>query len=416
MNSKILNKNIKFTFVFSLIIIVISIFISIGYATVTVNMFFNTMVDLGYANNLQITSVTCTADSGMSCTGSITGVNTIGANGSGGPNGYHTYTITVQNKSSVDKQITNVSWGGATISVYQNNTPLNQRIKPGASKTFTIKLDMTGKSGYGGGWTFTFANYTITKMVDYDGASNYLGCTNINKDKIESIQFQTSLSAPSGTVQTCNVGVNSSANVKAFAKDADSDNLYEVYIGSKDGEVFAGQATHIANSLSKLTTINMTNYNTKYTTSMENMFRDTPLLKTIILGSTFDTTSVTITKHMFLRSGVSELNLTALNTNKVTNTHGMFAEMPNVITINLRGSFTMNSVTNCPYMFKDDPKLTTIYAVSSKWQIPSSATSTNMFYNVPKLKGGNGTAYSSSHTDKTYARIDTSSTPGYLTS
>jgi hypothetical protein len=38
-----------------------------------------------------------------------------------------------------------------------------------------------------------------------------------------------------------------------------------------------------------------------------------------------------------------------------------------------------------------------------------------MFYDCPKLVGGNGTAYNSSYIDKTYARIDTAEIPGYLT-
>ena len=39
-----------------------------------------------------------------------------------------------------------------------------------------------------------------------------------------------------------------------------------------------------------------------------------------------------------------------------------------------------------------------------------------MFYNCTSLVGGAGTTYNSSYTDKTYARIDSSSTPGYFTS
>ena len=121
MNSKILNKNIKFTFVFSLIIIVISIFISIGYATVSYNIWFNTMVHFDVPP-IGITSVTCTGQSGMTCSGTISAANKIGATGTCGPIGYHTYTITVKNNSTVDKQITNVTWGGASIIVYQNNS------------------------------------------------------------------------------------------------------------------------------------------------------------------------------------------------------------------------------------------------------------------------------------------------------
>ena len=38
-----------------------------------------------------------------------------------------------------------------------------------------------------------------------------------------------------------------------------------------------------------------------------------------------------------------------------------------------------------------------------------------MFNNCSLLKGGNGTTYSSSNVDSSYAVIDTASTPGYFT-
>ena len=45
----------------------------------------------------------------------------------------------------------------------------------------------------------------------------------------------------------------------------------------------------------------------------------------------------------------------------------------------------------------------------------SVASSSYMFYACSNLIGGNGTAYSDEHIDYTYARVDTLSTPGYLT-
>lgn len=38
-----------------------------------------------------------------------------------------------------------------------------------------------------------------------------------------------------------------------------------------------------------------------------------------------------------------------------------------------------------------------------------------VFDGCSKLVGGNGTVYDSTHTDATYARIDTAENPGYLT-
>jgi len=78
-------------------------------------------------------------------------------------------------------------------------------------------------------------------------------------------------------------------------------------------------------------------------------------------------------------------------------------------------SFDTSKVTDMEKMFGGMTSCTTIY-VSEKWSVKNVITSTSMFENCTKLVGGNGTTYSASYTDKTYARIDTTETPGYLTS
>ena len=50
------------------------------------------------------------------------------------------------------------------------------------------------------------------------------------------------------------------------------------------------------------------------------------------------------------------------------------------------------------------------------FQLPAGAVSTGMFNGCIRLIGGAGTAYDSSHTDGTYARIDNPpDSPGYFT-
>ena len=64
-------------------------------------------------------------------------------------------------------------------------------------------------------------------------------------------------------------------------------------------------------------------------------------------------------------------------------------------------------------------ELTTIYVTSgTDWSTSETLTdSSNMFKYCYKLKGkgGAGTKFDSNNIDKTYARIDTEATPGYLT-
>ena len=81
--------------------------------------------------------------------------------------------------------------------------------------------------------------------------------------------------------------------------------------------------------------------------------------------------------------------------------------------LDLSGWNTSN-VTNMYQMFYKCQTLKTIY-VSDLWDTSKVTSSTDMFRGCTSLVGGNGTAYSSSYTNKTYARIDKSGTSGYLT-
>lgn len=56
----------------------------------------------------------------------------------------------------------------------------------------------------------------------------------------------------------------------------------------------------------------------------------------------------------------------------------------------------------------------TIY-VGDNWNISNVISSNRMFEDATNIVGGNGTIYKSSYIDKTYARVDTASTPGYFT-
>ncbi len=84
-------------------------------------------------------------------------------------------------------------------------------------------------------------------------------------------------------------------------------------------------------------------------------------------------------------------------------------------TIDFRG-FDPSHLTDLFYTFSGCSHLTTIYA-DSTWALPSSGISgSQCFYSCStSLVGGNGTVWASNKTGYTYFRIDTASTPGYIT-
>lgn len=83
--------------------------------------------------------------------------------------------------------------------------------------------------------------------------------------------------------------------------------------------------------------------------------------------------------------------------------------------VDFRG-FDPSTLTDLTYTFSGCNRLTTIYA-DSTWTLPSSGiTGSQCFYSCStSLVGGNGTVWASNKTAYTYFRIDTASTPGYIT-
>ena len=164
---------------------------------------------------------------------------------------------------------------------------------------------------------------------------------------------------------------------------------------------------------SSLATLNVSNFNTNAVTKMSSMFAQCSNL-TLLDLSNFDTSNVTSMDGMFARcSNLTSLNISGFNTSKVTNTGKMFEICTSLVSIDV-SSFDTSAVTVMDFMFYDCTNLKSIY-VSNSFTTNKVTSSTNMFYDSLSLVGGNGTKYSSSHIDKTYARIDTASTPGYFT-
>lgn len=83
--------------------------------------------------------------------------------------------------------------------------------------------------------------------------------------------------------------------------------------------------------------------------------------------------------------------------------------------IDFRG-FDPSTLTDLTFTFSGCNKLTAIYADAS-WALPSSGlTGSQCFYSCSTSPvGGNGTVWASNKTAYTYFRIDTTSTPGYIT-
>ena len=142
---------------------------------------------------------------------------------------------------------------------------------------------------------------------------------------------------------------------------------------------------------SGLTSLNVSSFDTRNVIYMSLMFRNCTALPTLDVRN-FDTSNATKMELMFAGcSSLTALDLSSFNTSKVDNMQYMFYNCINLATINASDEFKTDKVTR----FTDG---------------------TDMFTNCTNLKGGNGTPYNSSKTDKTYAWIDgKDNKPGYFT-
>ncbi len=110
---------------------------------------------------------------------------------------------------------------------------------------------------------------------------------------------------------------------------------------------------------------------------------------------------------------VTSMDLSNLDTSNAITMAGMFYDCTELTSLNLSGWDT-SKVTDMYGMFYDCKNLKTII-VGNGWNTDKVTNSIQMFENCTSFVGGKGTTFDNTKTDKTYARIDSSSAPGYFT-
>ena len=110
---------------------------------------------------------------------------------------------------------------------------------------------------------------------------------------------------------------------------------------------------------SKLTTLDVSNFNTSKVTDMRSMFHNCSKLTTLDV-SKWDTNKVTNMGYMFLVCcSLTTLNVSNFDTSKVTDMRSMFHSCSNLTTLDV-SKWDTNNVTNMGYMFYYCSKLTTL--------------------------------------------------------
>ena len=172
--------------------------------------------------------------------------------------------------------------------------------------------------------------------------------------------------------------------------------------------------------MTNLTTLDLSHFDTSNVASMSGMFSGMTNLTTLDL-SNFDTSKVTNMGSMFYGLfNLTTLNVSHFDTSKVKDMGSMFADTYNLTTLNL-SNFDTSQVTNMNFMFYLDgmyiseDKLETIY-VNNDFNTAKLTDFSGMFQNRKKLRGGNGSYLADPSTaDKTWLRVDRPGVQGYFT-
>lgn len=170
-------------------------------------------------------------------------------------------------------------------------------------------------------------------------------------------------------------------------------------------------------NMSNLTTIQgIQNLNTSHVVNMMSTFAFTKL--TSLNLSSFDTKNVETMQAMF--AGCTQLysiDLSNFNTQNLTNTSYMFSMNylePILTTVDI-SSFDLSKVTTTAGMFQGNYMLRTVYCNSDCSASTVLTSSSNMFNGCTRIVGGNGTTYDANHIDASYARPDLVGSKGYFT-
>ena len=265
---------------------------------------------------------------------------------------------------------------------------------------------------------------------------------------IEHIKYSTQPPAKNITTATINNDDVSEAPVLAWWDDStktiyyhseapkiylpvNSSMLFDSYTNLEDIDLspidtsHATDFTQLFNGDRKLKKLDLSRFNTSKVTNMSWMFASCESLEELDLSS-FNTKSVKSMALMFVGAkSLKSLNLTSFDTSNVIRMQSMFNDVRNLETLDL-SSFNTSKVMDFAYMFENrysylnpapiENKLKTIY-VSEDFTTSAIGTLINepVFSNRTGLCGGNGTCYSSSHSNYEYLRIDRPGAPGYFT-
>ena len=170
------------------------------------------------------------------------------------------------------------------------------------------------------------------------------------RSEVEAVYTQSNLDIPENAIYSWDVSATKNGAVVAWLLDADSDNLYELYLGATGKIIANSDSSYLFTYFSNVKTIDLSNFDTSKVLNMYGMFANCNSLTNLNI-SNFNTSKVKNMSFMFSRcSSLIELDLSHFNTKNVTNMRTMFQHCDKLTRLNV-SSFDTSNVTDMAYMF-----------------------------------------------------------------
>ena len=203
------------------------------------------------------------------------------------------------------------------------------------------------------------------------------------KSNITSVEILTNKDVPEDAVASWDVSSKKNGSVMAWViNDPDNAGKYKLYIGGNGGVIANSNSSYLFNGFSGVTKMNLSNLDTSKVTNMSIMFSSCSSLTSLDL-STFDTSNVTDMKSMFSGcSSLTTLDLSNFNTSKVTSMYNMFNLCRSLTKLDL-SNFDTSKVTDMRNMFFSCSSLTALDL--SNFDTSKVTDMRNMFYNCSSL-------------------------------
>ena len=391
MKSKKLYKKNNRGIIISLLIFSFVLMLSVGYSVLNEELTISGEAHFRAQSDIRITDVNLyiTSNNGVEDYNSTYGKDsmkvgvTLPSN-----NSSVTYKVTVTNYSNIPMKINKIA-----KEIENNNyvVTFNKTLPLTIGKLSSEEIEITFKNNTSSSQTinanllFTFVKQEAMMTIGNTNAATttfYRGP--LTKDSIESITFMSTKEVPEEAVGYWDCSyVQGKNEVIAYYLNSETEGMYDLYIAA-DGEVYApanssalfyyftnAKSINFNNSFntdkltnssfmfrgcSKLTSLDVSKFNTSNATDMGAMFADCKLLEDINGLSLLDThNAVTFIKNgqgMFQNdSKLTTIDLSGWNTKKVTNMNFMFYKCTSLNNIIFGDNFDTSKVTQMVGMF-----------------------------------------------------------------